>query len=159
MDRLYAPHRSEYHKNKQKECVFCKVQLNPNLQEEYIFYRDEICFFIMNKYPYNPGHFMIVPNRHIADYEKLNTKEITHLAKMSQKGVKILKEWGASGINLGFNLGIDSGAGIPQHIHFQLVPRFRSDANFITTISNTRVYSRDFNVVFNEIKEIAKGIL
>jgi diadenosine tetraphosphate (Ap4A) HIT family hydrolase len=113
----------------------------------------------MNKYPYNPGHFMIIPNHHTANLEDLDENEIAHIAKMAQKGVKILKKWGANGINVGFNLGKDGGAGIPHHIHMQLVPRFHGDSNFMTTICDTRVYSADFDKVFKEIKEISKEIL
>jgi len=159
MDRLYAPWRREYHITKRSECVFCDIRDSNNDDENYVFYKDEICFFVMNKFPYNPGHFMIIPNKHTSNLEDLDEKEIFHISKMAQKGVKILKEWGASGINVGFNLGFDGGAGIPEHIHMQLVPRFKRDTNFITTISNTRVYSADFDKIFEEIKEIAKGIL
>jgi len=159
MERLYAPWRREYHLKKIDECVFCSIRDSKNDEENYIFYRDEICFFVMNKFPYNPAHFMIIPNKHTSNLEDLTEKEISHLAIMAQKGVRILKEWGATGINIGFNLGFDGGAGIPEHIHTQVVPRFKRDSNFITTISNTRVYGADFDKIFNEIKEIAKGIL
>jgi diadenosine tetraphosphate (Ap4A) HIT family hydrolase len=159
MDRLYAPWRSEYHLKKRTECVFCDIRDSENDDENYIFYRDEVCFFVMNKYPYNPGHFMIIPNKHTANLEDLSEDEICHIAKMSQKGVKILKAWGADGINLGFNLGIDGGAGIPEHIHMQLVPRFRRDTNFMTTIGDSRVYSRDFDKVYQEIKDISRKYL
>ena len=159
MDRLYAPWRREYHINKQSGCVFCDIKNSSNDDENYIFYRDQFCFFVMNKFPYNPGHFMIIPNKHTQNLEDLTEKEISHISKMAQKGVKILKEWGATGINIGFNLGFDGGAGIPEHIHMQLVPRFKRDSNFITTISETRVYSADFDKIFEEIKRIGEKIL
>jgi diadenosine tetraphosphate (Ap4A) HIT family hydrolase len=159
MDRLYAPWRREYHIKKPTKCVFCDIRDSDKDDENYIFYRDEICYFVMNKYPYNPGHFMIIPNKHTSNLEDLDEQEICHISKMAQKGIKILKKWGATGINVGFNLGYDAGAGMPEHIHMQIVPRFRVDSNFITTISNTRVYSADFDKVYNEIKEIAKTIL
>ena len=159
MDRLYAPWRREYHITKRSGCVFCDIRDSKNDNENYVFYKDEICFFVMNKFPYNPGHFMIIPNRHTPNLEDLDENEISHISKMAQKGVKILKKWGADGINLGFNLGFDGGAGIPEHIHMQLVPRFKRDTNFMTTISETRVYSADFDKIFEEINNIAKGIL
>jgi len=159
MDRLYAPWRREYHTTKRSGCVFCDIKDSREDEDNYIFYRDDICFFVMNKFPYNPGHFMIIPNKHTANLEDLSKKEICHISQMAQKGVKILKQWGASGINVGFNLGFDAGAGIAEHIHMQLVPRFKRDTNFITTISDTRVYSADFDKIFNEIKSIAKEIL
>ena len=159
MDRLYAPWRREYHTTKMSGCVFCDIVSSDEDEKNYIFYRDEICFFVMNKFPYNPGHFMIIPTKHTPNLEDLSTEEITHISKMAQIGVKILKEYGAKGINVGFNLGFDAGAGIPQHIHMQLVPRWQRDTNFMTTIGETRVYSADFDKIFEEIKEISKKYL
>jgi len=160
MDRLYAPWRREYHTKKQTGCIFCNIANSKEFDEEnHIFYRDNICFFVMNKYPYNPGHFMIVPIKHIKNYEDLEEIEVSHIAKMAQMGCKILKDFGADGINMGWNLGFDGGAGIPDHIHMHLVPRFKKDTNFITTIANTRVYSANFDKVFEEIKKISKKYL
>ena len=160
MDRLYAPWRREYHTKKQDGCVFCNIANSKEFDEKnHVFYRDDICFFVMNRYPYNPGHFMIVPIRHIKNYEDLEEIEVSHIAKMAQIGCKILKDFGADGINMGWNLGFDGGAGIPDHIHMHLIPRFKRDTNFITTISNTRVYSANFDEVFEEIKNISKKYL
>ena len=160
MDRLYAPWRREYHTKKQIGCVFCNIANSKEFDEEnHIFYRDDICFFVMNRYPYNPGHFMIVPIRHIKNYEDLEEIEVSHIAKMAQIGCKILKDFGADGINIGWNLGFDAGAGIPDHIHMHLIPRFKRDTNFITTVANTRVYSANFDKVFEEIKKISKKYL
>jgi ATP adenylyltransferase len=159
MNRLYAPWRREYHNTKRSGCVFCDIRDSNKDDENYIFYRDEVCFFVMNKYPYNPGHFMIIPNHHTSNLEDLSQKEVSHLAVIAQKGIKILKEWGAEGINIGFNLGIAAGAGIPEHIHMQLVPRFIRDTNMMTTLAETRVYSTDFDLVFEEIKKISKKYL
>ena len=160
MDRFYAPWRREYHTKKQTGCVFCNIANSKEFDEEnHIFYRDDICFFVMNKYPYNPGHFMIVPIKHIKNYEDLEEIEVSHIAKMAQMGCKILKDFGADGINMGWNLGFDGGAGIPDHIHMHLVPRFKKDTNFITTIANTRVYSANFDKIFKEVKNISKKYL
>jgi len=159
MDRLYAPWRREYHINNKinEECVFCGISKSFEFDEEnQVFYRDDICFFVMNRFPYNPGHFMIIPHRHIGEYENLNEKEVTHIAKMAQIGCKILKDFGADGINMGWNLGFDAGAGIPGHIHLHLVPRFKRDTNLMTTVFNTRVYSANFDKVYEGIKKIAK---
>ena len=160
MDRLYAPWRREYHTQKQNGCVFCNIAKSKEFDEKnHIFYRDDICFFVMNRYPYNPGHFMIIPIRHIKNYEDLEEIEVSHIAKMAQIGCKILKDFGASGINMGWNLGFDGGAGILDHIHMHLIPRFKRDTNFITTIANTRVYSANFDKIFKEIKKISKGLI
>jgi len=160
MDRLYAPWRREYHTKKQNGCIFCNMANSKEFDEEnHIFYRDDICFFVMNRYPYNPGHFMIIPIKHTKNYEDLEEIEVSHIAKMAQTGCKILKDFGANGINMGWNLGFDGGAGIPNHIHMHLVPRFKRDTNFITTIASTRVYSANFNKIFEEIKKLSKKYL
>ncbi len=163
MNRLYAPWRREYHiKNddiRKNGCVFCGIYESNKDDENHIFYKDEICFFVMNRFPYNPGHFMIIPARHIANYEDLNKEELFHISKMAQAGCKILKDFGAEGINMGWNLGFDAGAGIPEHIHLHLVPRFKRDTNMMTTIFETRVYSADFDKVFEEIKSISEKYL
>ncbi len=160
MQRLYAPWRREYHTKKTNECPFCEIAKDSQFDKEnHVFYRDEICFFIMNRFPYNPGHFMIIPNRHIGNYENLTEKEVCHIAKMAQIGCKILKEFGADGINMGWNLGFDGGAGIPEHIHLHLVPRFKRDTNMMITIFETKVYSADFDKIYEEIKKISKNYL
>ncbi|GAB6044890.1 HIT domain-containing protein [Caminibacter profundus] len=160
MDRLYAPWRREYHTNKRNDCVFCDIASSREFDDENeVFYRDDICFFVMNRFPYNPGHFMIIPNRHVGEYEDLSDEEVSHIAKLAKKGVKILKEFGASGINMGWNIGFDAGAGIPEHLHLHLVPRFKRDTNMMTTVFNTRVYSADFDKIYEEIKKIANKYL
>jgi len=160
MDRLYAPWRREYHVKKPEGCVFCNIANSKEFDNEnHVFYRDEICYMVMNRFPYNPGHFMIIPNRHVKNYEDLSEKEASHIAILAQKGCKILKDFGADGINMGWNLGFDAGAGIPDHIHMHLVPRFKRDTNMMSTIFNTRVYSADFDKIYEEIKKISKKYL
>jgi diadenosine tetraphosphate (Ap4A) HIT family hydrolase len=155
MDRLYAPWRREYHLKKQNDCVFCDIINSKEYDEENeVFYRDNKCIFVMNRFPYNPGHFMIIPTTHTANYEDLSEEEVCHIAKMSKIGCKILKDFGADGINIGWNLGFDAGAGIPGHIHLHLVPRFKRDTNMMSTIFNTRVYSADFHNIYIKIKNI-----
>ena len=160
MDRLYAPWRREYHLKKPSGCVFCDIINSKEYDEENeVFYRDEKCIFIMNRFPYNPGHFMIIPIRHVSEYEDLSEEEVCHISKMAQKGCKILKDFGADGINMGWNLGFDAGAGVPEHIHLHIVPRFKRDTNMMTTIFDTRVYSADFDKIYKKIKKISKKYL
>jgi diadenosine tetraphosphate (Ap4A) HIT family hydrolase len=112
----------------------------------------------MNLYPYNPGHFMIIPLRHLGKYQELTKEEVTHIALLSQWGVEVLERWGAKGINMGWNLGWSGGAGIPDHIHLHLVPRFDRDTNMMTTIFQTRVYSADFEKVYRELRREVEKI-
>ena len=157
MDRLYAPWRTEYVKQELKieGCVFCHISNNPLDDEALgVLYRDEHCFIVMNKYPYTPGHFMVVPHFHTDSLEDIDPGVWMHMSALRQKGVKLLKdEFSAMGVNLGMNLGKAGGAGIAEHIHFHLVPRWTGDTNFITTIGETRIYSTDFESVYKKLLE------
>lgn len=157
MDRLYAPWRSEYVTNDKKiqGCVFCHIVEHKEDDENLaVLYRDEEFFIVMNRYPYSPGHFMIIPNFHTANLEELDPEIFAKMSNFSQKGVKMLKEvLNAQGVNIGMNLGSAAGAGISEHIHMHLVPRWNGDTNFITTVGNTRVFSTDFEKIYKKLKE------
>ena len=156
-DILYAPWRSDYvTKEKIEGCVFCHISKNAQEDEQlHVLYRDEHCFVVMNRYPYTPGHFMIIPHQHTDALEELPQDVWLHICTLAQRGVKTLKEgFGAHGVNLGMNLGSAAGAGIAQHIHLHLVPRWRGDTNFITTVGQTRVYSSDFEKVYRTMKKL-----
>jgi len=154
MDCLYAPWRDEYISNKVEGCPFCYIAKNLDKDEECnVLYRSKNCFLVMNKYPYTPGHFMVIPNLHIDNVELLDQEIWLEMSTLVQKSVKLLKEnFGAEGVNIGMNLGECGGAGIAEHIHYHLVPRWQKDTNFITSIGNTRVYSTDFNRIYKKLK-------
>lgn len=156
-DILYAPWRNEYVAGKKIDgCIFCYISTHAQEDEDLqVLYRDEFCFIVMNKYPYTPGHFMIIPHFHTDKLEDLDDKAWLHMSELAQKCVRLLKDgFGAHGVNIGMNLGEKAGAGIAEHIHMHLVPRFKSDTNFITSIAKTRVYSTDFLKIYNKIKEL-----
>jgi diadenosine tetraphosphate (Ap4A) HIT family hydrolase len=102
---------------------------------------------------------MIIPARHIGKYQQLTEGELCEIARHSQIGVELLERWGAKGVNLGWNLGWVGGAGIPDHIHLHLVPRFDRDTNMMTTLFGTRVYSADFEQVYRELRELLTHLL
>ncbi|PAF52543.1 HIT domain-containing protein [Helicobacter sp. 13S00477-4] len=157
MDRVYSPWRSDYFSSKIDECVFCQISLAKESDEENrVFYRDDICFALMNRYPYTPGHFMIIPHLHIDSPEILPQEHWLHIHKLSQKAIPLLYEYGASGINLGMNIKQAGGAGIPEHIHLHILPRYMGDTNFFTTIAEARTYGVDFDDVYQRIKELSK---
>ena len=154
---LYAPWRSEYVSQKDVQgCVFCHISEHAQDDSDlHVLYRDEHCFMVMNKYPYTPGHFMIIPHLHTDKLEELPSETWLHMSDLAQKGVRLLKEgFKAHGVNIGMNLGESGGAGIAEHIHMHLVPRWSRDTNFITSIASTRVYSTDFEKIYNRIKEL-----
>ena len=154
-DILYAPWRDEYVTNQKIEgCVFCHISTH-NDEDLGILYKDEYCFMVMNKYPYTPGHFMIIPHTHTDKLEELDSETWLHMSALAQKGVKLLKEGiNAQGVNIGMNLGKAGGAGIAEHIHMHLVPRWERDTNFITSVAQTRVYSTDFERIYKKIKSL-----
>jgi len=158
-DILYAPWRSNYFSGKRIDgCVFCHISTHAEEDDnQHVLYRDEHCFIVMNLYPYTPGHFMIIPHSHTDKLEALETKTWQHMSALAQKGVQMLKEdFGAQGVNLGMNLGKAGGAGIAEHIHLHLVPRWSGDTNFITSIAHTRVHSADFDKIYQKMKLVSK---
>jgi diadenosine tetraphosphate (Ap4A) HIT family hydrolase len=156
---LYAPWRDEYVTGERIEgCVFCHISIHASEDEKlHVLYRDEHCFIVMNRYPYTPGHFMIIPHLHTDALETLDPQIWLHMSALAQKGVQMLKEsFGAHGVNIGMNLGKAGGAGIAEHIHLHLVPRWERDTNFITAIGENRVYSTDFEKIYRRLKELAE---
>ena len=156
-DILYAPWRDEYITGKKIEgCVFCHITEHANDDEKLnVLYRDEHCFLVMNKYPYTPGHFMIIPHVHTDKLEDLDPAIWLHISSLAQKGVRLLKEgFHAQGVNIGMNLGKAGGAGIAEHIHMHLVPRWERDTNFATSIAGVRIYSTDFEKIYKQLKSL-----
>ena len=157
MQRLYSPWRSDYVSttNKIEGCVFCHISKYPDDGDALgVLYRDDKCFIVMNKYPYSPGHFMVIPHIHTDKVEDLPSDIWAHMSIKAQQGVRMVKDiLNAGGVNLGMNLGKIGGAGIEQHVHYHVVPRWMGDTNFITSIGDTRVYSTDFEVIYKKLKE------
>ena len=161
LDIEYAPWRTEYVSDKEpKGCVFCDISQKEKLDfEHHVLHRDDFCFVVMNKYPYTPGHFMIIPHSHTDSLENLDSKVWLHISSLAQKGVELLKKsFNADGVNIGMNLGVAGGAGIAEHIHLHLVPRFNRDTNFITSIAHTRVYPTDFEKIYEKLLSESKNI-
>lgn len=143
MESLWAPWRIDYLVGpKEKGCIFCKY---PDADQKHdrqhlILYRGKTCFVIMNKYPYMNAHLMVVPFQHTNDLSKLDSTEQSELMDLTAQGAAILKESVfAQGINIGMNLGAAAGAGIKEHLHMHLVPRWEGDTNFLPILGNARV--------------------
>lgn len=156
MEHLYAPWRSKYVRgcDTECECVFCDISKNPqNDEKNCVLYRDENCFVVMNLYPYSPGHFMIIPHYHTEFADELDSKIWQHITALAQKGVIALRKgMNAQGVNMGINIGSSAGAGIAEHMHLHLLPRWTKDHNFITVIGGARVYSVDFEEIYKKVK-------
>ena len=157
MQYLYAPWRSDYVKQdiKDEKCVFCYISKSIDEDEELkVLYRDEKCFIVMNRYPYTPGHFMVIPHFHTDTLEKLPDDIWLHISSLVKKSTTILKKvLNVGGVNIGLNMGKIAGAGIPEHLHYHLVPRWSGDTNFITTIGKARVFSTDELQLYNNLKQ------
>ena len=160
MQHLCAPWRSEYFSAKKDSCVFCDVISSDDDDKNGVLFRAKHCFGIMNLYPYSPGHFMIIPNQHTDKIEELDEQTWFEMSKFVRLGVEILKkELYANGVNIGMNLGKAAGAGIAEHVHYHLVPRWSGDTNFITTISDVRVNGTPFHPLFEKLKKAFSAVI
>lgn len=145
LQRLWTPWRMSYIKGEGKDvggCPFCVLPARGTEadEESLIVRRGEHAYLILNAYPYNPGHLMTVPYRHVSDFDDLTADELHEIADLSQLAVRVLKSTGGPGaFNLGINMGSVAGAGIADHIHQHVVPRWGGDTNFMPVIGQTRV--------------------
>ncbi len=144
MDVLWAPWRMEFIKGQQPQgCIFCDFPAEQGLvadRKNLILGRSERSFVIFNKYPYNSGHLMVIPRRHTADFHSLDPVESADLHQLLQRAVRIVKDaLRPDGVNLGMNLGQTAGAGITDHLHYHLVPRWSGDTNFMPVVGQTKV--------------------
>lgn len=153
MKHLYAPWRSEYLNDKSEQCPFCLCVSELQKDKELgILFRAKHCFGVMNRYPYTPGHFMVIPYKHEEHIENLSKEVWVEMSLFVREGVQILKEHlKASGVNIGMNLSVAAGAGIAPHCHYHLVPRWIGDTNFITSIGQTRVCGVDLEKIYHKL--------
>ena len=144
MKKLWAPWRIEYIlAEKTKGCIFCSISDKDTDRNNLILYRGETCFVIMNYYPYNNGHLMVVPYRHTSDLTLLSREEQMEMMFLIQQSTTILSQaLNAEGFNIGMNLGKTAGAGIDEHIHAHIVPRWNGDTNFMPVTGHTKVISQ-----------------
>jgi ATP adenylyltransferase len=144
MKKLWAPWRLEYIINAQYEedCIFCTKPKESTDKENLIVYRSQHCFVILNKYPYNNGHVMVVPYLHTSDLTSLTDDVLLNIQQVIQLTIKALnRSMKPHGINVGINLGRTAGAGIDEHLHYHLVPRWDGDTNFMPILAETKVIS------------------
>ncbi len=150
MKRLFSPWRSQYiasfkdEGKKKDECLFCRIARERNDEKNLVVTRREHCFVVMNKYPYNSGHLMIVPFKHTPDFGGLSKDEYADVMATTADMMAVLGDVSQpQGFNFGANLGRVAGAGIDQHVHFHLVPRWSGDTNFMPTIGDVKLISED----------------
>lgn len=147
-DRLWTPHRMSYIKGEGKpsdqsegsHCPFCRTRDSVEADDSLVVARGEKVYAVLNKYPYNSGHLLICPYRHIADYTQLDDDETIEFSAFTKKSMRILREVSAAqGFNIGMNQGSVAGAGISAHLHQHIVPRWGGDMNFMPVVGGTKV--------------------
>lgn len=163
MDHLWTPWRMAYIKGEKKPvegCVFCIKSEHPEHDRtEHVLARSTYTFVTLNKFPYNNGHIMIVPYEHIASQEDMITHALTDLMVMTNQAMHVLREYAnPPAFNLGANIGGAAGAGIASHYHFHIVPRWAGDANFMTTVSETRVIPDTLDNTYHDLLAIWKKL-
>lgn len=165
MEKLWSPWRTEYidsFKNEEKKegCIFCGLA-NENVDDPNSLVVDKgvLTFTVLNLYPYNNGHLMIVPYRHTSEFNSLTAEESIECMEKLQFSLKMLEEvYNPEGFNIGLNLGRVSGAGIHEHIHFHIVPRWNGDTNFMPVLGEVKVISQDLLVTKKKLLEAKKRL-
>jgi ATP adenylyltransferase len=156
MDRLWSPWRLDYVLGKKPEtgCALCEA---PRLSEQQrlIVFEGHTCYVLLNLYPYNNGHVMVVPYRHVAAFALLTPEELQELALLTQRSeIALFEAYQPQGLNVGVNLGRPAGAGILEHLHVHLVPRWTGDTNFMTITGDTRVLPEELPASAQRLRPI-----
>jgi ATP adenylyltransferase len=156
MEHTWSPWRYRYiaSADEQKECVFCRAFRSGDDRASLIVHRARWNFVILNLFPYTNGHLMIVPFAHtasLADVDEATTCEMMELAKRAQRALE--SEYHPDGFNIGLNLGRAAGAGVAEHIHLHVVPRWSGDANFVSVVGETRVLPEELGTTFDRLKK------
>jgi ATP adenylyltransferase len=163
MDRLYSPWRSHYiasfkdEKKSESDSLFTRILAENKDAKNLVVERRKHCFVMMNLYPYNSGHLMVIPYRKTTDLLALSAEEQLEIMQTTSEMVELLKmTMKPHGFNIGANLGRVAGAGIDDHIHFHIVPRWNGDMNFMPTIAETKVVSEAMRDTYNKLKKNLK---
>jgi len=140
---------------KEKGCIFCTRIAESRDRENYILYRGERGFLILNLYPYNNGHMMAVPYNHVASLEDLDTETLTELMLLVNKGLAALREaMSPQGFNVGVNIGEVAGAAVAGHVHIHVVPRWGGDTNFMPILADTRVVPELLDQTYERLRAV-----
>jgi ATP adenylyltransferase len=156
MDHLWAPWRMTYIREglDKPGCLFCNLLQMDDGQENLIIHRGDHNFVVLNRYPYTNGHIMIVPYDHVPSLEGLSSETLTEMMELSQQALRVLRtQYRAEAFNLGSNIGEESGAGVAEHVHLHIVPRWKGDTNFMATTAETRVLPEAIEVTYQTLCE------
>ncbi len=162
MKKLWAPWRITYILNvdARDECIFCSRPEGEPSEENLVLYKGRFNFIIMNLFPYNTGHLMVAPYRHVRNLEELDGEELKEMMELVSLSIKALKKaYNPDGFNVGMNLGRVAGAGIDDHIHMHVVPRWNGDTNFMPVLGYTKVIPEGVRETYRKVREVLKEIL
>jgi ATP adenylyltransferase len=157
--RLWTPHRMAYVKGGQDqfkgkdECPFC-VAPGRSDEESLIVYRGKFNYVVLNLFPYNPGHLLVCPYRHVPDYTDITVEETAEFAELTQTAMRVLRKVAnPTGFNLGMNQGVTGGAGVAAHLHQHVVPRWGGDGNFLPIIAQTKAITQTLDEVRQQVAQ------
>ncbi len=156
MKQLWAPWRIEYILNAEKEdgCFLCRALEEKDKPESLVVYVGENAFVVLNRYPYNPGHLMVVPKKHVSELSKLTSDERCELMELVNYSIEVLKkELSPHGFNVGINLGRCAGAGLETHVHIHVVPRWAGDTNFMPVLADVKVIPEHIMATYEKLKK------
>lgn len=155
MDKIWAPWRSKYiYLKKRKRCIFCGAKKAGGEKKRYILDRTRHSFSMLNLFPYNNGHVMVSPYRHVKSLEELSRAELTDLFELvNAMTARLAKEFKPHGFNIGVNIGRVAGAGYEGHVHVHIVPRWLGDSNFMPVVASTKVVSDSLDSVYKRLKK------
>jgi ATP adenylyltransferase len=158
LERLWSPWRMDYIRRGSDAdadgCIFCDLPAAGEEQDEanHLLARGQVSFVLLNAFPYNPGHLMAAPYRHVGNYEELTADELAEMMKFAGRAIRGMREEsGPHGFNLGMNLGQVAGAGIADHLHLHLVPRWGGDTNFMPVVGQTKVLPELLNETYRRL--------
>jgi ATP adenylyltransferase len=159
LDKLWSPWRSKYIESfkpgaiKEEGCLFCRVIEEVNDEKNFVIHRSERSIIIMNLFPYNSGHLMVIPKQHASTFNELDEETCTECMKNMNLGMNIINDAiHPHGFNIGANIGRVAGAGIEDHVHFHIVPRWTGDSNFMPIINDVKVISEAMEDTYRKLK-------
>ena len=157
MRYISAPWRADYVRKalSMKRCFFCEALKGRDDRSTVVLYRGRRNFVLLNRYPYTPGHLLIAPKRHVADFAEARPGERAELADLLRVALRILRvRYAPPGVNVGMNLGPSAGAGVAGHYHLHVVPRWMGDANFMPLVGATRVFIEDLDTTYQKLRPL-----
>ncbi len=163
-EQLWAPWRLQYIENTDKYpgCLFCDFPAQEAVHDaqNYIVHRGEYAYIILNAFPYSNGHLMVVPFRHTASLNDLSDAEMLEVMRLTRLAVNLLKHaFNPHGFNLGVNMGLVAGAGIADHIHWHIVPRWNGDTNFMPVLADVRVIPESLQATYARLRQALEEVL